>query len=244
MMKGKIVLVTGSSRGIGKATALLFGKEGATVVVNYAKAKSEADKVVREIKGMGSNAIALQCDVSEESKVKSMIDTIVKKFGRIDILVNNAGIVFDVPFFKKTLAQWKRTIDVNLIGVFLCTKFAATQMLKQKSGVIVNVASTNGLHKGGGPDSMDYDATKAGVINITASLAAELAPHIRVNCVSPGWVDTDINKNLSKEFRASETEKILLKRWAKPKEIAEVILILASDKASFVNGSNIIADGG
>ncbi len=243
LLKGKVALVTGASRGIGKATALLFAKEGAKVIINYVNAKKDADEVVRKIKALGSNAIAIQADVSGETAVKRMVNESIKKFGRIDILVNNAGIVFDVPFFEKTLAQWKRTIDVNLIGVFLCTKFVAIQMLKQKSGVIVNIASNNGLNKGS-PDSMDYDATKAGIINITASLAKELAPHIRVNAVSPGWVDTDINRNLSKAYRESETEKILLKRWAKPEEIAEVILFLASDKASFVNGNNIIVDGG
>jgi len=243
LLKGKVALVTGASRGIGKGTALLFAKEGAKVIINYVNAKKDADEVVRKIKALGSNAIAIQADVSGETAVKRMVNESIKKFGQIDILVNNAGIVFDVPFFEKTLAQWKRTIDVNLIGVFLCTKFVAIQMLKQKSGVIVNIASNNGLNKGS-PDSMDYDATKAGIINITASLAKELAPHIRVNAVSPGWVDTDINRNLSKAYRESETEKILLKRWAKPEEIAEVILFLASDKASFVNGNNIIVDGG
>jgi len=244
ILKNKVALITGSSRGIGRATALLFAKEGAKVIVNYAKAKKDADEVVRKIKTLGSDAIAIHADVSEESAVKKMVEEGIKKFGRIDILVNNAGIVFDVPFFEKTLAQWKRTIDVNLIGVFLCTKFVSSHMLKQKSGVIVNIASTNGLLKGGSPFSMDYDATKAAIINITAAMAEEFAPHIRVNSVSPGWVDTDINKDLPKDYRKSETEKILLKRWAQPEELAEVILFLASDKSSFVNASNIIADGG
>ncbi len=244
MLKNKVALITGASRGIGRATALLFAKEGAKVIVNYAQAKKDADEGVREIKKRGSDAIAIHADVSDETAVKKMVEEGIKKFGRIDILVNNAGIVFDVPFFEKTVAQWKRTIDVNLIGVFLCTKLVSTHMLKQKSGVIVNVASTNGLLKGGSPFSMDYDATKAAIINITASMAEEFAPHIRVNSVSPGWVDTDINKDLPKDYRKSETEKILIKRWAQPEELAEVILFLASDKSSFVNASNIIADGG
>lgn len=244
MMKNKVVLVTGASRGIGKVTALLSGKEGATVVVNYVKNKRAADDVVRAIKKMGSDAIAIGCDVSDEMKVKEMINTIVKRFGRIDILVNNAGIVFDVPFFEITSEHWKRTLDVNLIGMFFCCKYAALHMLKQKSGSIVNVASVCGFEKGASPDAIDYSATKAGIINLTTSVAKQLAPLIRVNCVSPGWIDTDMNKDLPKEYAEGEMKRIALKRWAKPEEVAQVILFLASDKASYVHGSNFVVDGG
>lgn len=244
LLKNKVALITGSSRGIGRATALLFAKEGAKIIVNYVNSKKDADDVVLKIKSFDSDAIAIQADVSNEKSVQQMIAEGIKKFGRIDLLVNNAGIVFDVPFFEKTAAQWKRTLEVNLVGCFLCTKFVGLHMLKQKSGAIVNIASTNGLVKGGSPFSIDYDATKAGIINFTSAMAEEFAPHIRVNAVSPGWVDTDINKDLPKQYRASETKKILVKRWAHPEEIAQVILFLASENASFVNGTNVIVDGG
>ena len=139
--KDKVVIVTGGSRGIGRATAVAFGKEGASVVVNYVKADKEADSVVTQIKRFGSKAIAVKCDVSNEEQVKKMIESTIKNFGKLDVLVNNAGIVFDIPFFDKTTEHWKRTISVNLMGVFFCSKYAAIHMKKQKSGKIVNISS-------------------------------------------------------------------------------------------------------
>ncbi len=242
-LKNKIALITGSSRGIGKATALLFAKEGAKVAVNYFSSEKEAFSVVDEIKKIGSEAIAIKCNVSQENEVKEMIQKTIDAFGKIDILVNNAGIVYDLPLFKKTLEQWKRTLDVNLIGVFLCSKYASEHMLKVGSGVIINISSTNGINTNN-PESADYDTSKAGVISLTKNLAEELAPKIRVNCIAPGWVDTDINKDLPKDFVKEQKEKTFVKRFAKPEEIAAVALFLASNDASFVNGSIVVADGG
>lgn len=173
---------------------------------------------------MGSDAIAIKCDVSKEDQVKQMLESTVRKFGRIDILVNNAGIVFDIPFAERTIDQWKRTLDVNLIGTFLCCKYAVPYMKKQKSGKIVNISSTNAI--------------------LTRDLAKELAPEINVNSVAPGWVDTDINKDLPKKFVKEGTEKIYMKRFAKPEEIAKVILFLASEDASYITGSTLKVDGG
>lgn len=238
----KVVLITGASRGIGRATALLFAKEGAKVVVNYNKSEKEANEVISEIKNT-SDGIAIKCDVSNEEEVKKMIALIVKKFGKIDILVNNAGIVFDVPLFEKTLDQWNKTLGVNLIGVFLCSKYATPHIKKQKSGAIINISSTNGLDTLS-TESADYDASKAGVISLTKNLASELAPNIRVNCIAPGWVNTDINKDLSEDYVAEETEHILLKRFGKPEEIGKVVLFLASDDASFITGTTLVVDGG
>ncbi len=240
---GKVAIVTRSSRGIGKATALSFAGEGASVIVNYSKSQDEAQSAVNEIKKLGSDAIAIKCDVSKEEQVKQMVEETIKKFGKIDILVNNAGIVFDAPFEKRTVEQWKRTLEVNLIGVFLCSKYAAHYMKKQKYGAIVNVSSTNGIDSFN-PESIDYDASKAGVIILTKSLALELAPEIRVNAVAPGWTDTAMNKDLPKNFIKEKTKNIYLKRWSKPKEIANAILFLASDDASFVTGSILKVDGG
>lgn len=192
---------------------------------------------------MGSDAIAIKCDVSKEDQVKQMLESTVRKFGRIDILVNNAGIVFDIPFAERTIDQWKRTLDVNLIGTFLCCKYAVPYMKKQKSGKIVNISSTNAIGSFS-PDAMDYDASKAGIVILTRDLAKELAPEINVNSVAPGWVDTDINKDLPKKFVKEGTEKIYMKRFAKPEEIAKVILFLASEDASYITGSTLKVDGG
>lgn len=241
--KNKVAIVTGGSRGIGRAIALEFAKEGASVVVNYVKAEDKAKSLVMEIEKLGAKAIAVKCDVSKEQEVRKMIDQTLKTFGRLDILVNNAGIVFDIPFFDKTTEHWKRTLDVNLMGVFFCSKYAAIQMKKQKTGKIVNISSTNGIDTLS-PDSMDYDATKSAVISMTKNLAVELAPNISVNCVAPGWVDTDINKNLPKDYVKEETKRISLKRLGRPEEIANAVLFLASDQASFITGSILVVDGG
>lgn len=240
-LDGKVAIVTGSSRGIGKAIALEFARNGAKVVVNYVKSKEEANKVVDEIKKIGTDAIAIMADVSDEKQVKEMVEKTIKKFGKIDILVNNAGIVFDVPFKERTVEQWKRTFDVNLLGVFLCCKYAAPHM--PKGGRIINISSTNGINSFC-PDSMDYDASKAGVIILTRDLAKELAPNILVNSVAPGWVNTEMNKKLPKDFVEEETKNIYLKRFAKPEEIAKTALFLASEDSSFITGDVIVVDGG
>ena len=242
-LKDKVALISGASRGIGRATALLFAKEGAKVAVNYNRSEKEAVEVVASIKDGGSEAITVKCDVSDESQIKKMVDEVIEKFGRIDILVNNAGIVFDIPFFEKTNEQWQKTLQTNLIGTFLCMKYVGPHMVKQKYGKIVNVASTNGIDAYDST-SADYDASKAGVIVLTKASAEIFAPFVSVNCVAPGWVDTDINKDLPKDYVKEETEKIYLKRFAKPEEIAKAILFLASDDASFITGSVLVADGG
>ena len=241
--KDKVVLVTGSSRGIGRATAIAFAQEGANVVVNYLKEKQSADKVVEQIKGLGRKAVAIQADVASESEVKRMMEEVVKHFGGIDVLVNNAGIVFDIPVFDKTVEQWERTLKVNLIGTFLCTKYAVPHMKNRPGAAILNISSTNGIDSLS-PESADYDTSKAGVISLTKNLAQSLAPNIRVNSVAPGWIDTEINKDLPKDFIKSETEKIALKRWGQPEEIAKAVLFLCSEDASFVTGSILVIDGG
>lgn len=239
----KIVLVTGSSRGIGRATALLFAAEGANVIVNYLRAKQEAQEVVKEIEGLGGKCIAIKCDVSDEKQVKKMIEKTIDKFGHIDILVNNAGIVFDVPFFDQTVEQWQATLNTNLVGTFLCSQLVAKQMLERGQGNIVNISSTNGIDAFN-PDAMGYDASKAGIIIATRDLALALGPKIRVNSVAPGWVDTDMNADLPDDFVENEMKKIYLKRFAQPEEIAKAVLFLASDEASYITGSTLKVDGG
>lgn len=242
-LKNKIALITGSSGGIGKATALLFAKEGAKVAVNYFSSENEAKSVVEEIQKIGSEAIAIKCDVSNEEQVISMVDQVLSKFGSIDILVNNAGIVFDVPFLERTVEQWKKTLDVNLLGTFLCSKYASEPLKKTNNGKIINISSTNAIDCFS-PEAMDYDASKAGIIILTRDFAKELAPEIRVNAIAPGWVDTKMNKDLPQDFIDEEIKNIYLKRFAKPEEIAKAILFLASDDASYITGSILKVDGG
>ncbi len=241
--KNKVVLITGASRGIGKATAILFAKEGAKIAVNYFSSKNEAKKVVDKIKEIGSEAFAIKCDVSHENEVKAMINKTTEVFGKIDILVNNAGIVFDTPIFERKSEQWKRTMDVNLFGTFICSKYVSAQMLKNNYGKIINISSTSAIYSFC-PEIIDYDASKAGVIALTKDFAKALAPHIQVNAIAPGWVDTDINKDLPESFIEEEIKRIYLKRFAKPEEIAKAILFLASDDSSFITGSALVVDGG
>jgi 3-oxoacyl-[acyl-carrier protein] reductase len=241
--KNKTVLVTGSSRGIGRATAIAFAQEGANVVVNYVKNKIAAENLVVKIKTLGSKAIAIQADVAVESDVKKMIEKTVEYFGGIDVLVNNAGIVFDVPIMEKTVDQWERTLRVNLIGTFLCIKYATPNMKDRPGASILNISSTNGIDSLD-PESADYDTSKAGVISLTKNLSQYLAPNIRVNSIAPGWVNTEINKDLPKEFAESETQRIALKRFGSPEEIAKAVLFLCSEDASFITGSTLVVDGG
>ena len=223
-----------------KATTLEFAKEGAKVAINCCKSKEEAEKTLEEIKAIGTDAILVMGDVSKESDVKQMVEAVAKKFGQIDILVNNAGIVFDVPFKKRTIEQWNTTIGVNLTGVYLMTKAVLPYL---KKGKIINISSTSGVNTCC-PDSLDYATAKAGVISLTKTLAEELAPNILVNCIAPGWINTKMNEDLSKDYVKKETEKTWLKRFAEPIEIAKTVLFLASDDASFITGTTIVVDGG
>jgi 3-oxoacyl-[acyl-carrier protein] reductase len=240
--KDKIVLVTGSSRGVGRATAIAFAKEGATVIVNYCSNEEKANSLVKEIVDIGSKAIAIKCDVSQEVQVKQMIEEIINNFGKLDILVNNAGMVYDIPMFEKTVDQWARTFAVNVTGPFLCAKYSAPY-LKESNGNIVNVCSTSGTTSFD-PNAADYDSSKAALTSLTKDLAKELAPEIRVNGVAPGWIDTDMNKDLPREYIEEEKQKTLLGRMARPEEIAQSILFLASEDASYITGSIVFVDGG
>lgn len=241
--ENKTILVTGSTRGIGKAIAILFAKEGANIVINYSKSEVEAKEVVAEVKKLGSEVLSIKCNVSSEKEVQKMVKEIEKIFGNIDILVNNAGIAKDIPLLDRKQEDWQNTLGVNLISQFLCSKYVAKSMMKNKSGRIINISSTSALYSSS-PDIVDYDASKAGIISLTKNLAKAFAPYINVNAIAPGWINTDINKALPMDFLNSEKKNIYLKRFGEPEEIAKIVRFLASDDSKFINGSVIIADGG
>lgn len=241
--QNKVVLVTGSSRGIGRSIAVKFAKEGANVIINYRSNENEAKAITEIISSYNNNCMCIKADVSKEQDVKRMIDTIIEKYGHIDILINNAGIAIDTDFQDRHVKDWQETLNTNLIGVFLTSKYAGKYMMESKYGKIINISSTNGIDTLY-PYSIDYDASKAGIINLTKNLAIQFAPYVNVNAVAPGWVDTGMNDELSKSYLKAEMEKILLKRFAEPEEIADVILFLASDKARYIDGEIIRVDGG
>ena len=240
----KTVLVTGSSRGIGRATIIEFAKHGYNVVINYTSDEKNAENLKEYVvSNYNVDALTIKCDVSDENQVKDMVDEIISKFGKIDVLVNNAGIAIDTTFEDKTAENFRKTLNVNLIGEFNVAKEVGKHMIEEKSGSIINISSTNGFETYY-PYSLDYDASKAGVISLTHNLAIEFAPYVRVNSVAPGWVNTDMNKELDADYVKEECEKIFLNRFGEPEEIAKVIYFLSSDDASYINGEIVRVDGG
>lgn len=243
MLKGKNVLVTGASRGIGRAIALELGRNGANVAVNYAGSKEKAEEVVNELKEMDVQAFAIQADVSSEADVKGMVKEVISQFGSLDILVNNAGITRDNLLMRMKEEEFDQVINTNLKGVFLCTKAVTRQMMKQKSGKIINVASIVGVS--GNPGQANYVAAKAGVIGLTKTTAKELASrNILVNAVAPGFIATDMTEELTEGQKEAMLKLIPLERLGQPEDVAKVVRFLASDDASYITGQTIHIDGG
>lgn len=240
-LKDKVALVTGASRGIGKAAAIALVNQGAKVVVNYARSSEAAEAIVQEITAAGGEAIALQADVSQAEQVDNLIKQTLDKFGRIDVLVNNAGITKDTLLLRMKPEQWQAVIDLNLTGVFLCTKAVSKTMLKQRSGRIVNIASVAGQM--GNPGQANYSAAKAGVIGFTKTVAKELANRgITVNAVAPGFIETDMTQDLKSD---KIIDFIPLGRYGKPEEVAGTIRFLAADPAAaYITGQVFNVDGG
>lgn len=238
---GKVALVTGGSRGIGKSIAAVFAQEGAAVAIAYATRAPDADGVVSALRKAGRRALAVHADVSKTGEVSTLIEQVLKAWGRIDVLVNNAGIVVRTPWDHLTIQEWDTVVRVNLTGAFLCSQMAAPA-LKASSGSIVNVTSVNGLI--GSRSAVAYDASKGGLQALTKTLARALAPAVRVNAVAPGFTDTDMQAHLTLEQRTHLGERIPLGRFAEPDEIARMVLFLASQRASYITGQTLIADGG
>lgn len=243
-MENKVVLVTGSQRGIGRATIIAFASKGYNVVIDYIEEEERALDLKKFVeKEYGVKALTVYADVRKEDDVDRMVKKAIETFGHIDVLVNNAGIAIDKEYEERNLEDWYDTINTNLIGSFLVARRVGTEMLKNKYGKIINIASTNGINAFF-PTSIDYDASKAGIINLTHNLALQYAPYINVNAVAPGWVNTEMNKDLPEDLVNEETEKIYLKRFAEPDEIANVVYFLATDEARYINSEIIKVDGG
>ncbi|GGC90640.1 3-oxoacyl-[acyl-carrier-protein] reductase FabG [Thalassobacillus devorans] len=243
MLENQVALVTGASRGIGRAIALELADKGAAVAVNYAGSEAKAQEVVDEIEANGGKAVKIQANVSKEAEVKDMVKTTIEAFGRLDILVNNAGITKDNLLMRMKEEEFDQVIDTNLKGVFLTTKAVTRQMMKQKSGRIINIASIVGVS--GNPGQANYVAAKAGVIGMTKSNAKELATrNILVNAVAPGFITTDMTDELTEEQREEMLKMIPLNRLGEGKDIANVVRFLASEDSSYMTGQTLHVDGG
>jgi 3-oxoacyl-[acyl-carrier protein] reductase len=242
-LKGKTAVVTGGSRGIGRAIALLLAEKGANVVVNYTSNSEAALEVVKKIEEMGAAAMAVKADVSKSDQVENLVNEVLNTFGSIDILVNNAGITRDNLIIRMTEQEFDEVINTNLKGAFICTKSVSRVMIKQKSGKIINVSSVVGII--GNAGQSNYAAAKAGLIGFTKSMAKELAKRgINVNAVAPGFIETDMTSKLSEKVKEEFVKNIPLVRPGKPEDIAKAVLFLASEYSDYITGQVINIDGG
>jgi 3-oxoacyl-[acyl-carrier protein] reductase len=244
-LSNKIAVVTGGSKWIGRATALRFAREGADIIITASRDTEETEKTLAKIREYGVRASAYPCDISDEDSVRVFFESVKKDYGTLHILAHCAGISPNTPLDDQSVSEWTRVLSTNLIGTFLVTKYAGTLMRENKTpGSMILISSSNAINSFD-PISAHYDASKAWVVILTRDLAKEYAQYgVRVNTIAPGWIDTSMNDTLPDDMRKSETEKIYMKRWGKPEEIASVIAFLASDDASYMTGSCVIVDGG
>jgi len=242
-LQGKVALVTGAGRGIGRKIAELYAANGATVAINYLHSENEAIQLQQVIRNTyNTDALLLQADVSNPEQVQNMVQLIVNEYGKVDILVNNAGLTIRGKLKDITESDWDRVIDVNLKGTFLCSKAVSASMLDQGTGCIVNISSMRGIT--GSSSSMHYAASKAGVIALTKCLALELSPTVRVNCIAPGYTFTDLHRSKSAEQIREIEQGIPLKRFGRAEDVAAAALFLASEDAGFITGDTIVVSGG
>ncbi len=241
----KIVLITGGAKGIGKAIALELAKNHYDIVINYLTSKEEAIKLKETIiNDYGVQCLAIKADVSLENEVDQMITTIENKLGGVDILINNAAIDLSNLFHLKNAEDFRRTLDVNVVGVFNCSKRVYKHMFEKEYGRIINISSTNGINTYY-PMCIDYDASKAAIISMTHNLAFEFAPYIHVNCIAPGFIGTENElEGYDEQFLKEEQEKIMVQRYGEPEEVAYLVKFLISDEANFINNTIIRIDGG
>lgn len=243
VLAGQVALVTGASRGIGRAIALELGSKGAKVAVNYAGSKEKALEVVKEIEEMGSSAIAIQADVTSQEAISEMFKVIEEKLGSVNILVNNAGINKDSLLMRMKEEDWDQVLDTNLKGVFLCTKGVIRSMMKERKGKIINISSVVGIS--GNIGQSNYAAAKAGVIGFTKTMALELASRgIQVNAIAPGFIATDMTDKIPEGIKEELIKKIPLQKLGKPEDIAGIVSFLASPQGDYITGQVICVDGG
>ena len=241
-LKDKVALITGGARGIGRAIAMAFAREGADIVVADVN-QEEAEKTARDIEALARKSLAIPMDVTNYLKVEEAINKILDKFGKVDILVNNAGITKDGLLLRMNEAEWDAVINVNLKGTFNCTKAVSKAMIKQRSGKIINIASIIGII--GNAGQANYSASKAGIIALTKTAAKELASrNINVNAVAPGFIQTDMTAGLSEDIKQKMKEAIPLNKFGSPDDVAAACLFLASEDADYITGQTIIVDGG
>ncbi len=243
MLTGKIAVVTGASRGIGREIALTLADRGAVVIVNYHGSEQRAKEVVSEIQNMGGTAEAIWCNVADFEKTAEMMDYVIRQYGRIDILVNNAGITRDNLLMKMSEEDFDQVIDINLKGAFNCTKHVSRQMIRQRSGKIINISSISGVQ--GNAGQANYSASKAGVIGLTKAAARELASRgITCNAIAPGFIETEMTEVLSEKVKGAILDQIPMRRFGNTKYVAETAAFLASEAADYITGQVLCVDGG
>ena len=243
-LDGKVAIVTGSSRGIGKAIAERFAAEGAKVTVNWAGRERDAKAVVDGINSRGGEALSIGADVSSSADVKKLVRATMDRFGRIDILVNNAGVMVAKPVLETTEEDWDRTIDVNLKGAYLCSKEVAPIMLGQEAGKIIMMSSNSGLYHPSAMRYTEYVTSKAGMNGLTKALALAFGPHITVNAICPGWIKTDMVEGTDPEVEKRILAETALARWGTTDDVAGAAVFLASKEADFITGESLLVAGG
>lgn len=243
-LAGRVAIVTGASRGIGRAVAERFAANGAAVVVNYTQGAKNALAVVAGIEAAGGSAIAVQADVSRSADVRGLVEQALARFGRVDILVNNAGVMIAKGVLETTEDDWDLTIDVNLKGAYLCSKEVAPAMIRQGSGSIINMSSNSGLYHPSAMRFTEYVVSKAGMNGLTKAMALALGPQIRVNAICPGWIRTDMVEEIDPVIQQRILDETALRRWGTPDDVAASAVFLASDDAAFITGELLIVAGG
>jgi 3-oxoacyl-[acyl-carrier protein] reductase len=243
-LAGKVAIVTGASRGIGRAVAERFAAEGASVVVNYTQGSEKAAAVVLGIEAAGGTALAVQADVSRSADVQKLVTQTLDRFGRVDVLVNNAGVMIAKSFLETSEDDWDLTIDVNLKGAYLCSKVVAPLMIRQGAGSIINMSSNSGLYHPSAMKFTEYVVSKAGMNGLTKAMALALGPQIRCNAICPGWIRTDMVEEIDPAVQQRILEETALKRWGTPDDVAASAVFLASDEANFITGELLIVAGG
>lgn len=243
-MANKLALITGGSRGIGKAISYQLAKDGYDVIINIQKSKNQAEELKSKIeKKFNVNVYIFQADLSNENEIFKLYEFVITKFGRLDVLVNNAGICIDEDISDRTLGHFESTFKVNTFAPYLLTKLFGRLMYENKKGNVVNISSNNSINCFH-PTSIDYDASKCALNSLTKNFAIEYAPYINVNAIAPGWIETEMNKDLTPEFMEYEKEKILKKRIGTPEDVAKLVSFLVSENADYINGEIIVIDGG